>query len=137
MKLNQLGIESHVTLHGWKDQESVSSYLDQAHILLAPSVTAKNGEAEGIPNVVKEAMAVGLPVVSTLHSGIPELVEDGVSGYLVPERDVRAMSERLSDLIEHPERWESMGRAGRKKIEKDFDSEKLTDRLITLYQEIP
>jgi len=136
MKLKQLDIESHVTLHGWKDQDSVTGYLDQAHILLTPSVTAANGETEGIPNVLKEAMAVGLPVVSTVHSGIPELVEDGVSGYLVPERDVRALSDRLSYLIEHPDRWEAMGQAGRKKIEEDFDSEKITDRLVKLYQEI-
>ena len=136
MKLKQLDIESHVTLHGWKDQDSVTGYLDQAHILLTPSVTAANGETEGIPNVLKEAMAVGLPVVSTVHSGIPELVEDGVSGYLVPERDVRALSDRLSYLIEHPDRWEAMGQAGKKKIEEDFDSEKITDRLVKLYQEI-
>ncbi len=136
MKIKQLGIESHVTLHGWKDQISVTDYLDRAHILLAPSVTAGNGETEGIPNVVKEAMAVGLPVVSTVHSGIPELVEDGVSGFLVPEGDARALTDRLACLMDHPERWESMGKAGRKKVEDDFDSEKLNDRLVTLYQEI-
>jgi colanic acid/amylovoran biosynthesis glycosyltransferase len=135
-KIKQLGIESHVTLHGWKDQESVTNYLDQAHILLAPSVTARNGEAEGIPNVVKEAMATGLPVISTVHSGIPELVENGVSGFLVPERDVQAMTDRLAYLIDHPEEWESMGRAGRKKIEDDFDNEKINDYLVELYQQI-
>lgn len=137
MKIRQFGIESQVTLHGWKDQDSVTKYLDRAHILLTPSVTAANGEAEGIPNVVKEAMAVGLPVVSTVHSGIPELIEDGVSGFLVPERDVRALTSRLAYLIEHPEQWESMGKAGRKKIENDFDNEKINDSLVALYQEIP
>jgi len=136
IKIKQLGIEPQVILHGWKDQDDVANFLDQAHILLAPSVTAENGEAEGIPNVLKEAMAVGLPVVSTVHSGIPELVEDGVSGFLVPECDARALAERLAFLIDHPERWESMGRAGRKKVEEEFDSEKINDHLVMLYQEI-
>ena len=62
-------------------------------MLAAPSVTALDGdEEEGIPNAVKEAMAMGLPVVSTWHGGIPELVEDGVAGLLVPERDETALA---------------------------------------------
>ena len=83
------GIADAVNLHGAQPQDQVLAHLRDAHVLIAPSVTAPNGDQEGIPNTVKEGMAVGLPVLSTLHSGIPELVENGVSGFLVPEHDVR------------------------------------------------
>ena len=83
-----------------------------------------------------EAMATGLPVLSTWHSGIPELVKDGVSGFLVPERDVVSLSERLVYLIEHPEIWPEMGRAGRAYVETNYDINKLNDRLIAIFQNL-
>jgi colanic acid/amylovoran biosynthesis glycosyltransferase len=121
---------------GTKDHGGVSRALEWAHVLVAPSVTATSGDQEGIPNVLKEAMATGLPVVSTLHSGIPELVEEGVSGFLVPERDVESLATRLMYLSDHPERWAAMGRAGRQRIEADYDSEGLNERLLGLYREV-
>lgn len=129
-------LSEEITLVGPKNQAEVIEYLRDAHLFIAPSVTAKSGDQEGIPNVLKEAMAMGLPVVSTLHSGIPELVEEGVSGFLVPERDHEALADRLSFLIDHPERWAEMGRAGRARVEADFDSAKLNDRLIGLYEQV-
>ncbi|MCA1790887.1 MAG: glycosyltransferase, partial [Thioalkalivibrio sp.] len=77
-----------------------------------------------------------LPVVSTLHSGIPELVEDGVSGFLVPERDAEALAARLAVLVDHPERWDDLGRAGRRRIEADYDIGVLNERLVEIYREI-
>jgi colanic acid/amylovoran biosynthesis glycosyltransferase len=85
---------------------------------------------------LKEAMAMGLPVVSTLHSGIPELVDDGVSGFLVPERDAEGLADRLAVLVDHPERWVAMGRAGRDRIEADYDIRKLNHQLVELYGEL-
>jgi colanic acid/amylovoran biosynthesis glycosyltransferase len=102
--------------------------------MVAPSITAENGDQEGIPNVLKEAMALGLPVISTLHGGIPELVEDGVSGFLVKERDVDSLAERLAYLVDHPETWSKMGSEGRACIEKDYDMNKLNDHLVDLYE---
>ena len=128
------GIGEHVRLYGWQSQDQVLEHLKNAHILVAPSVTAPNGDQEGIPNTVKEGMAVGLPVLSTVHSGIPELVEDGVSGYLVAENDVTALTNRLVCLVDQPERWPSMGRAGRAKIKADYDIETLNDDLADLYE---
>jgi colanic acid/amylovoran biosynthesis glycosyltransferase len=106
----------------------------ESHVLVAPSVTASGGDVEGIPNALKEAMALGLPVVATRHGGIAELVDDGVSGFLVPERNPAALAERLGFLLDHPERWEAMGRAGRAKVEAEFDAEPLNDRLVELYR---
>jgi colanic acid/amylovoran biosynthesis glycosyltransferase len=108
--------------------------LAQSHILIAPSVTAADGDEEGIPNTLKEAMAMGLPVISTVHAGIPELVNDGVSGFLVPERDVEALADRLMRLVDQPETWAAMGRAGRRQIEAEFDTDRLNDDLLVLYK---
>ncbi len=128
------GIGDHVRLYGWQSQDQVLGHLQAAHLLVAPSVTAPSGDQEGIPNTVKEGMAVGLPVLSTFHSGIPELVEDGVSGYLVAENDVTALTNRLVCLVDQVERWPAMGRAGRAKIEADYNIETLNDRLVDLYE---
>lgn len=128
------GIDAFVHLHGALPQDQVLAQLERAHLLIAPSVTSPEGDQEGIPNTVKEGMAAGLPVLSTLHSGIPELVEDGVSGYLVPENDVSALARQLLCLLEQPERWAAMGRAGREKVESEYDIETLNDELVGLYQ---
>ena len=74
-------------------------------------------------------MARGLPVVSTRHSGIPELVEAGYSGFLVEERDVPALAECLCVLLDHPEMWSGFGRAGRERVEEAFDIHRLNDDL--------
>ncbi len=134
--IEKLGMRENIRLLGWKDHDELARLMEQAHILLTPSVTAANGEQEGIPNVAKEAMAMGIPVVSTYHSGIPELVEDGVSGYLAAERDVDALADSLARLLDHPERWPQMGRAGRKKVEEEFDMERLNDQLEALYRSL-
>jgi colanic acid/amylovoran/stewartan biosynthesis glycosyltransferase WcaL/AmsK/CpsK len=132
-KISACQVEDAVTLTGWRDHNEIMQLLDKAHILIAPSITAGDGDQEGIPNVLKEAMATGLPVLSTWHSGIPELVEDGVSGYLVPERDVDALSDRLISLCDHPERWAEMGRNARNKVEAEFDMAKINKLLEELY----
>jgi colanic acid/amylovoran biosynthesis glycosyltransferase len=131
-----LGVGEHVHLLGWRSHDEVIASLQQSHILLAPSVTAADGNEEGIPNAVKEAMALGIPVLCTRHGGIPELVEDSVSGFLVRERDVEALAERLTWLVDHPEAWISMGRAGRERIKSAFDVDRLNDELAACYQRI-
>jgi colanic acid/amylovoran/stewartan biosynthesis glycosyltransferase WcaL/AmsK/CpsK len=131
--IEERDLKKHVQLLGWKSHEEVIQLLQDAHILIAPSVTAKDGDQEGIPNAIKEAMALGLPVIGTQHSGIPEIVEDGVSGFLVRERDADALADRLSYLIDHPEKWADMGRAGRVRVETDYEIKILNDRLMELY----
>lgn len=126
----ELGVADRVKLLGWKQQTEVVALLDQAHLLVAPSVTGRDGDQEGIPVAMMEAMAMGLPVLSTRHSGIPELVEDGRSGFLVAERDVGALADRLDSLLASPERWPAMGEAGRRRVESDFDINRLNDALV-------
>jgi colanic acid/amylovoran biosynthesis glycosyltransferase len=86
-----------------------------------------------MPQVLKEAQAMELPVVSTWHSGIPELVLDGTSGFLVPERDASALADRLRYLIDHPEIWPAMGQAGRRHVETIGNIERLNDQLAGVY----
>jgi len=128
----ELGVADRVTLHGRHRQEQVREGLEGSDVLVAASVTAADGDEEGIPNVLKEAMALGLPVVGTRHAGIPELVEDGVSGFLVPERNEAALADALQRLALEPGRWAPMGRAGRAKIELEYDIDRLNDRLAGL-----
>jgi len=125
-----------IKLLGWKQQQEVIDILSNSHILLAPSVTSENGDQEGIPIVLMEAIAMGLPVLSTYHSGIPEIIEHGKSGFLVPERDVNALTEKLHYLVEHPESWANMGLAGRAFVEEHYDINKLNDRLVEIYKKI-
>jgi len=132
--IRELGIGAHVRMVGSKSHDEVVQVLAQSHVLIAPSVTAADGDEEGIPNTLKEAMAMGLPVISTVHAGIPELVEDGVSGFLVPEHDVEALADRLMRLVDHPETWAAMGRAGRRQIDAEFDTDRLNDELLVLYK---
>ena len=107
------------------------------HIFLSPSIHPSDGETEGgAPVALIEMSAYGMPIVSTFHCDIPEVVIDGVSGFLVPEKDTDALAERLEYLISHPELWESMGRAGRSHIEADFDIEKQAAKLEDHYDSL-
>jgi colanic acid/amylovoran biosynthesis glycosyltransferase len=134
--IQELDVGNIVNLLGWKQQQEVVQILNDSHIFVAPCVTSKDNNQEGIPNVLKEAMAMGLPVVSTHHSGIPELVEDGVSGFLVAERDVNALTEKLSYLIAHSEVWPEMGASGRAYVEKHYEIGQLNDHLAKIYEKL-
>jgi colanic acid/amylovoran biosynthesis glycosyltransferase len=132
----ELGVGAHCELLGPRSHEEVIRLMREADILLAPSVTSRQGDQEGVPVVIMEALALGLPVVSTRHSGIPEIVEDGRSGFLVREGDVDALAERLGHLMEHREAWAVMGRAGRERVEKYHDASTALLRLEQLYETV-
>ena len=85
---------------------------------------------------IMEAQATGMAVLSTYHSGIPELVADGKSGYLVAERDPDALAERLAYLIDHPEVWPGMGMAGRRIVEEEYNRDTLIERLLEMYRDL-
>ncbi len=125
-----------VVLTGALRPDEVMRVLDTAHIYAQPSVTAPDGDREGIPATLMEAMARGLPVIATRHSGIPELVEDGVSGILVDERDGSALAEAMLTLMERSRDWETMAQAGRAFIEREHDLPKQTAVIEDLYDEL-
>ena len=134
--VQELGIEKHVKFSGAIEQNEVLKLYQQAHIFVLPSITTSNGDQEGIPVVLMEAQATGLPVISTYHTGIPEVIVEGKSGFLVPEKDVDALAERLEYPIEHPELWPDMGRYGRKFVEEKYDIKKLNQQLVEIYSNI-
>lgn len=134
--IQELNATHIVKLLGQKQEQEIIEILNKSHIFVAPSITASDGNQDAPINVLKEAMAMGLPVISTYHGGIPELVEDGISGFLVPERDANALAEKLGYLIEHPEIWHEMGRAGHAYVEKHYDTNKLNDQLVEIYYEL-
>ena len=131
-QVHSRGLAHHVELLGWQNQASVREQLARTDIFLAPSVTMPDGNTEGLPTVIKEAMACGLPVVATDHGGICELVADGVSGRLVPEYDVPSLSEALVQMIDQPQLRIEMGRAGRNIVARHYNDEPLNDELAAI-----
>jgi colanic acid/amylovoran biosynthesis glycosyltransferase len=134
--VEDMGLINNVRFLGWKTQEEVRKLYSDSHIFVLPSVTSSDGDQEGQGLVLQEAQATGLPVLATLHNGFPEGVLDGKSGFLVPERDVDALASRLRFLLENPELWSRMGRAGRKYVEENYDIDKLNMKLARVYQEV-
>ncbi|WP_205956581.1 glycosyltransferase [Pantoea stewartii] len=110
-----------VTMPGFKPQEEIRKALSDADIFLLPSKTAADGDMEGIPVALMEAMAVGLPVVSTFHSGIPELIENNVSGWLVKEDDADALADTLLKLSQGEVDVAPVVAAARQKVETEFN----------------
>jgi colanic acid/amylovoran biosynthesis glycosyltransferase len=121
---------------GAQTQDAVVRLLQSADIFVAPSVTASDGDIEGIPVSIMEAMALGLPVVSTRHSGIPELVAHDESGMLYDERDIAGLTNALSALAQDAGLRARLGTAGRSIVANEYDIAVLTERLVELYKEV-
>jgi len=134
--IRDLDLHDKVEILGWKEQSEVIKLMYESHIFLAPSVTASDGDQEGIPVVLMEAMATGLPVISTVHSGIPELINNEINGFLVPERDVNILAEKIVQIIKRPEIIEVLSVEGRKKIESDFNVKKQNNKLMEIFRYI-
>jgi glycosyltransferase involved in cell wall biosynthesis len=93
-----------------------------------------NGDRDGIPNVLVEAMAMEVPVISTDISGIPELIEHNVNGLLVPEKNAEAMADAIALLLDKPELCSALSAAGRARVCRDFDSQTTTLALKYLFE---
>jgi len=128
-QIKKLGIANKVKLLGWQTQDEIKELLYSSHIFLSPSVTTRKGDKDAPINVLKEAMLTGLPVISSHHGGIIELIDRDISGLLVPERDVSTLIDKVKYLLTSPKKCEELGEAGRKKVKQLFDMEKLNDQL--------
>jgi colanic acid/amylovoran biosynthesis glycosyltransferase len=132
--ITQNELESFVVLLGYQPYSVFAQELQKAHIFIQPSVTARSGDTEGgAPTTLIEAQATGLPVLASHHADIPEVVLDGQSGYLVAERDVDALAEKLHYLVTHPKVWAEMGRAGREHTEQNYNIETEIHKLESVY----
>ncbi|MCK5176033.1 MAG: glycosyltransferase [Planctomycetes bacterium] len=125
-----------INLAGWVQDDRLDELYESSHIFLHPSVKASDGNMEGQGVVLVEAQACGLPVVATRHNAFLETVLDGKSGFLVAEKDVDALTERLGYLIEHSDLWPEMGRCGREFAEKNYDIKTLNRKLERMYLDL-
>ena len=112
--------DSRVRLLGRRNQDEVARLLAAADVVAVPSVHDEAGNVDGLPNVALEAMAAAAPVVATGVGGLPQAIEDGVTGRLVPEKDARALASAIGSLIAEPARARALGVAARRKVEADF-----------------
>lgn len=130
-------LRGRIDLLGYQPYPVYLEEMRRAHFLLAPSVTATDGDTEGgAPVCILEAQASGLPVVGTTHCDIPNVTRPGRSALLAPERDAEGLAARLDELLSHPERWAAMGRSGRELIESEFDIVKQVDAMNEVYREL-
>jgi colanic acid/amylovoran biosynthesis glycosyltransferase len=134
-KIRELQMESSITMAGFVDQHRLRSLFEQAHIFVHPSHTTEDGNQEGVPNSMLEAMASGLPVVATRHGGIPEAVEDGKQGYLVAEKDSAGLAKALIELALDRDLWCQFGRAASRKVSETFEQSRQASQLEAAYRE--
>ena len=126
----RLGLRDHVESCGAQPADFMRAALERAHIFLLPSV------AEVLPVTLMEAAASGLPMVASDVGSVANIVEDGVSGQLVPPGDTEALADQLEQIMRSPEHWERMGRAGQDRVAQRFDVDVLNDRLIEIFRRV-
>jgi glycosyltransferase involved in cell wall biosynthesis len=121
-----------VTLQGYVPEEDMPALMRSHHALAAPSTVQRDGDMDGIPNVILEAMAVGLPVITTGVAGIPEVAVDGETALVVPERDAPALAEGLERLAADERLRASLAEGARALIDQRFDLRTSALRLMEL-----
>lgn len=129
-ELDELGLTDTCDLLGYIDQDRKNQLLKEASIFILPSYY------ECLPMSVLEAMAAGLPIIATPVGGIPEVVENGSNGYLVPIGDIQSLADKIADLVVNYELRTTMGRRSRWIAERDFDAKSYVDKLVSLYTSI-
>lgn len=133
---NQLQLGGSFKLLQHLPKEKVYEHMTKADLFCAASLVASNGDVEGIPNTVKEAMATGLPVISTTHAGIPELVTHNVDGFLVPENNVDELALGLEHMLLNQNLWLPYAEAALHKVEQHFDQKKQLEQQAKFYDEL-
>lgn len=132
----KLNLEKDVVFLGEVTQDEVIDLYNKTDIFILPCVTAKNGDKEGQALVLQEAQLSGIPVISTIHNGIPEGVKDKLSGYLVEEKDIVTLAARIKELLENSKKRHSMGEQGKIFVKMKYGHIVLAKKLIQIYQTI-
>ena len=133
---NQLNLGDSFRLLKHIPKDQVHRHMKNSDLFCAASMEATNGDVEGIPNTIKEAMATGLPIISTFHAGIPELVTNHVDGILVEENNVNALADALEYMLTYKEKWHPLSIAARQKVEQNFDLKKQLLQQANFYDEL-
>jgi len=135
--IENLKLENKVRMLGYLPHAALLKESYEHHIFIAPSVTARDGDSEGgVPVALIEMAATGMPVVSTKHCDIPEVIEDGETGLLAEERDVAGLAKKLRRLIENPAGWGYLVENARKHIEQEYSARTQGIRLSRIYKQV-
>lgn len=132
--VEQYDLREVVELAGRVFQEHLGEYLERADVFVLPCIKARDGDMDGIPVSLMEAMAMEIPTVSTYVSGIPELVENDTSGLLVPEKDPRALAGAIRRLLQDEAMRKRLGQNGRRRVQAEFDVQKNAAQLASLFE---
>ena len=131
-----LGIKKKVHFRGAKSHEYVMSAMRRAAMLVLPSVTANSGDAEGLGMVILEAAALGKPIIGTQHGGIPEAIIDAQTGFLVKERDIYTLADRIKFLLSNEHERNAMGEKARFFCKERFNIHLQTNKLEAIYDQV-
>jgi glycosyltransferase involved in cell wall biosynthesis len=126
----ELGVSDRVTFTGAQPQHVVAEWLRRAHVMVAPCRVGPDGNQDALPTVLLEALGAGLPAVSTPVAGIPEIIDDGDDGLIVPSDDVSATVDAVNSLLTSPARWRAMSLAGPRKLADRFDRTQTIEQLV-------
>ena len=130
----RLGLADTVSFRGVMTTEEVGERLRDAAVVVLPCIVARDGNVDALPTVLLEAMASGRPVISTALSGIPEIIVDGETGRLVEPGAVEPLAGAIADVLSDLDRAESMGRAGRRRVERLFDLHENAGRIRDMFR---
>jgi len=137
-QVDGLGLRKNVRMLGYVSTEELRFQYEQAHIFVLPSIDFRDGyhvETQGV--VIQEAQATGLPVIATRTGGIPECIVDGKTGLLVEEKNSEDLANKIEFLIKNPDKYKELSHAGRRDVEERFDIEKIGERLLKIYEDVP
>lgn len=129
-KVEKLGLNKNIIFLGTVENTDVFRYMKEATLFLLPSVIAEDGDRDGIPTSLIEAMCLKTPVISSKVSGIPELIDDGIDGFLVEPKNVDQIAKRIDFLLSNKDVRERMGEKARDKVNKMFDTEVNINKLL-------
>ncbi|MBN1453546.1 MAG: glycosyltransferase [Anaerolineales bacterium] len=135
-RIDEKNLQAYVSLLGNKTQAEIKELYRQSDIFVLACVVAKNGDRDGLPNVLLEALAMEIPVVTTPVTGIPELVHDGETGLLVPERDTEALVQAIEKLINDETLRRRLGQQGRQVVLAEFDIRETAPQLARIFDDI-
>ena len=130
----QLGIAHRVRFWGSRTEDQVLAHYDAADLFVLASTIAHNGDTEGLPNVLIEALACGIPTISTTVTGIPELIQDGLTGRLAPWGDPDSLHVALDDVLAAPSAARGLSEAGRRLVEAEYNIDMSASRLAELFR---
>lgn len=134
-KIEALGIGGSITMAGPMPQQDIIRMMKAANMVVAPCVVSEDGDRDGLPTVLLEAMALGTPVISTQVAGIPELVSDGLTGLCVPERDPQALADAMKRLLDDHDLCRTLSRNGRDLIEREYDEDRNAAQLRRVFEQ--